>query len=219
MSRRPADKRTKAFGIMIRAVAIVRTMSRLSTASWSASGVPLTRTSMLIGTLSGWDGHIGERAEQARAIIDRLAHADDTTAAHVDPGITYRVERVESILVSTCRYDIAVELWGGVEVVVVIIKAGLLEFCGLLRSQHPQCHTAFHPEIPDRMNQRDHALEIAVFGRTPGGAHAEPGRAGITGVAGCLPTVSTSRRSLAETFVSNRALWDSSRNLPDNRRS
>ncbi|CSP72463.1 Uncharacterised protein [Shigella sonnei] len=41
---------------MIRATAIVRIKSKASTSSLSASGVPFTFTSMLIGTLSGGVG-------------------------------------------------------------------------------------------------------------------------------------------------------------------
>ena len=53
---RPADSRTTERGIMTRAAAIARTNSIPSSGSASASGVPSTRTSMLMGTLSGWRG-------------------------------------------------------------------------------------------------------------------------------------------------------------------
>ena len=51
--RRPALSRTIEAGISRRAVAIVRTSVSGSTGSASPSGVPATRTSMLMGTLSG----------------------------------------------------------------------------------------------------------------------------------------------------------------------
>ncbi len=43
---------------MMRAMAIVRMKSKASTSSLSASGVPLTFTNMLIGTLSGGVGRL-----------------------------------------------------------------------------------------------------------------------------------------------------------------
>ncbi len=51
---RPADSRTRAVGIVMRATAIMRTKSNGSTGSESASGVPGTRTRLLIGTDSGY---------------------------------------------------------------------------------------------------------------------------------------------------------------------
>ncbi|MCY1541772.1 hypothetical protein D9M68_774740 [compost metagenome] len=53
---RPADRRTWDFGIMMRATARVRMKSNGSTSFSSASGVPCTLTSMLIGTDSGCSG-------------------------------------------------------------------------------------------------------------------------------------------------------------------
>ena len=48
-----AARRTIDAGIRMRAVAMARTISSGSSAGTWASGVPSTRTSMLIGTLSG----------------------------------------------------------------------------------------------------------------------------------------------------------------------
>ncbi len=50
---RPAESRTIARGIRMRAVAIIRTISIALTGGASKSGVPRTRTSMLMGTDSG----------------------------------------------------------------------------------------------------------------------------------------------------------------------
>lgn len=51
--RRPADKRTRAFGMVMRATAMVRTNSNGSSGSKPCKGVPSTCTRWLIGTDSG----------------------------------------------------------------------------------------------------------------------------------------------------------------------
>ena len=53
MLSRPADKRTRDLGIMMRATAMVRTNSSGSKSSIFSNGVPATFTNMLIGTESG----------------------------------------------------------------------------------------------------------------------------------------------------------------------
>ena len=53
MSSRPADRRTMARGMVMRATAIVRTNSKGSRAAVPASGVPSTCTRLLMGTDSG----------------------------------------------------------------------------------------------------------------------------------------------------------------------
>src|SRR5690606_24311177 len=64
IASRPADRRTIDSGMVIRAVATVRTNSISSirasgvSASMSPRTVPLTGTSALIGTLSGWRGRV-----------------------------------------------------------------------------------------------------------------------------------------------------------------
>ena len=50
---RPAANRTREAGIRMRVVAMARTISNGSSAGIDASGVPSTRTSILMGTLSG----------------------------------------------------------------------------------------------------------------------------------------------------------------------
>ncbi len=54
MASRPADRRTIARGIVMRATAIVRTNSNGSSGAVPASGVPSTWTRLLMGTDSGY---------------------------------------------------------------------------------------------------------------------------------------------------------------------
>ena len=79
----PADRRTRALGMVMRATAITRTKSNGSMGSLSASGVPGTRTRLLMGTDSGWL-QVGQLRNQARTVHQRLAHAHNAAAAHAD---------------------------------------------------------------------------------------------------------------------------------------
>ena len=62
ISCRPADRRTRLVGIVMRATAMVRTNSVQSSGSASASGVPGSRTSWLIGTDSGCGSRLARLA-------------------------------------------------------------------------------------------------------------------------------------------------------------
>ena len=69
ISVRPALSRTRDRGIMMRAVAIRRTSSSGSTGGSDASGVPSTRASALIGTLSGCGSSVaGLRVDRLPAV-------------------------------------------------------------------------------------------------------------------------------------------------------
>jgi len=63
---RPALSRTRARGIITRAVATMRTRSSGSTGGIFSSGVPGTRTSALIGTLSGWGSSFASSTSMAQ---------------------------------------------------------------------------------------------------------------------------------------------------------
>ena len=111
----------------MRATAIVRTKSKGSTGAAPASGVPGTRTSWLIGTLSGCCGQVRERREHRGAVARGLAHADDAATADLEAGVAHRGQRVETILVGARGDDLAVELRRRVDVVVVVVEARVLQ--------------------------------------------------------------------------------------------
>ena len=99
MLSRPADSRTIAFGIVMRATAMVRTNSSgIERFGAAASGVPSTCTRLLIGTLSGYGSRFASCAISAGAVAARLAHADDAAAAHVDARAAHALERVEPVV-------------------------------------------------------------------------------------------------------------------------
>ena len=116
----------------MRAVAIVRTSSSGSSGGRSPSGVPSTRTSRLIGTLSGCGSSDASCCSSPQRTAAVLAHADDAAAADGDAGLAHARERVEPLVVGARRDDAAVELRRRVEVVVVGGQPGVGERVGLL---------------------------------------------------------------------------------------
>ncbi len=83
MSSRPADSRTIDAGMADARDrdACARIRARRAPAS-RPSGVPATRTSRLIGTLSGCSGKVASAAIMPTRSVAALAHADDAAAAH-----------------------------------------------------------------------------------------------------------------------------------------
>ena len=82
-------------------------------------------------------------------------------------------ERVEPILVGARGDDLAVEFGRGVEVVVVVVEAGVLEPQRLLGVSMPSVTQVSRPSAftPSTMAQTH--VEVALLRRAPGGAHAE----------------------------------------------
>ena len=93
---RPADRRTTAFGIVIRATAIVRTNSNGSSGAVPSSGVPSIATRLLIGTESGY-GFRFASCEIRPARSRRDSPMPMMPPQHVDARVTHAVERVEAI--------------------------------------------------------------------------------------------------------------------------
>jgi hypothetical protein len=119
---------------------------------------------MLIGTLSGW-GSIA------------VAEADDAAAADLDAGVADMGEGIEAVVIGPGGDDLAIELGRGIEVMIVVVEAGVLEPAGLVRGQHTEGDAAFHAERADTANHLADGVEVAVLGRAPGRPHAIAGRA------------------------------------------
>ena len=164
--------------MVMRATAMVRTNSIGSSAGASASGVPATRTSMLIGTDFGMRRQARQRRDHADAILAALAHADDAAAADIDARMAHVRERLEPVLIDARGDDLAVKFRRGVEVVVVIVETGFLEPLRLRRRQHAERDAGFEAQRLDAFDHGADLIEIAVLRRTPGRAHAEPAGAG-----------------------------------------
>ena len=90
-----------------------------------ASGVPSTCTRRLIGTESGCAGRLASVCSRPARCSRDLAHADDAAAAGLHAGVAHVRQRVEAVLELAGVDDLAVELRRGVEVVVVVVQAGV----------------------------------------------------------------------------------------------
>ena len=62
-----------------------------------------------------------------------LAHAHDPARAEADTDLSAGRERVEAVLIGARRDDLAVEVGGGVEVVVVVVESSIGQRLGLTR--------------------------------------------------------------------------------------
>ncbi len=126
----------------------------------------------------GMDGKIRQRRDQADAILARLAHADDAATANRDAGIAHVLQRVEPVLINAGRDDAAVVLGRGIEVVIVIVEAGVFQPFGLLGLEHAERHAGLHPECAHALDHLTNAIKIAILWRAPSRAHAKASRAG-----------------------------------------
>jgi S-adenosylmethionine/arginine decarboxylase-like enzyme len=93
------------------------------------------------------------------------------------PALAHAAQRVEAVLVFARRDDVVVELGRGVEVVVVVIEAGVFQFFGLAFFQHAQRGAGFQTQ---RLHFAHHLFDlfhVAIFRAAPCGAHAETRRA------------------------------------------
>ena len=73
-----------------------------------------------------------EPVEQPDPVLLRFAHAEDAAAAHVDACVADGLQGLQPVVVGTGRDDLPVELRRRVEVVVVVVEAGVLELMRLL---------------------------------------------------------------------------------------
>src|SRR5262249_57812678 len=91
-----------------------------------------------------------ELRDQARALRARLAHSDDPAAADLDSRPAYALERLEAVTVFPRGDDVAIELRGGVEGVVVVVQARGLQGFGRTLAQEAERRARLQPPALDR---------------------------------------------------------------------
>ncbi len=91
------------------------------------------------------------------------------------------LQRVQAILVLAGVDDLAVELRRRIQVVVVVVQAGLLERGGLLAAEHAQGGAGFQAQALHRAHDLGDLHHVTVLGAAPRGAHAEAAGAGALG--------------------------------------
>src|SRR4029450_5092957 len=87
----------------------------------------------------------------------------------------YPRQRLEPVVLSARGDDCPIKLRGGIDIVVVIVKAGRLELLGLPFLEQPQGRASLEPERPHCPHHLDYALEIALLRTAPRRPHAEAG--------------------------------------------
>nr|GEU28319.1 conserved hypothetical protein [Tanacetum cinerariifolium] len=125
---------------------------------------------------------VGQLGDQARALQARFAHAHDAAAAHLEARFAHVAERIEAVLVFAGGDHVVVKLGRRVQVMVVVIEAGVLQALRLFFFQHAQRGAGFQAQ---RLHFADHLLDlvhVAVLRAAPGGAHAEAGGAVVLGL-------------------------------------
>ena len=109
----------------------------------------------------------------------------------------------------------AVELRRGVDVVVVVVEARVLQFARLVGIEHAERRAGFHAERAHFANHRRDRFDVALLRRTPGGAHAEARRARILrGLARACAPRRAAPVSRARGRCRNERSAGSTRNLP-----
>ncbi len=118
-----------------------------------------------------------KRVQQRDAIGFGFTHAEDAATADVESGITDGLQCIEAILVGAGRDDLAVELFRGVEIVVVVVESRVLQLQRLLRCQHAERGAGLETECANLAHHQLDLLQLVRLRVAVGGAHAEACRA------------------------------------------
>ena len=129
-------------------------------------------------------GQVRELNQQPYPVVFVFAHTHNAAAAHLHAGLAHVIQGIQPILVGSGGDDVVVVLLGGVQVVVVVIQSGVSQLPGLLLFQHAQGHAGFHAQGFHLLYHIQHIRHVFPGRATPGGTHAEPGRALLFGCAG-----------------------------------
>src|SRR5690606_7574390 len=120
----------------------------------------------------------GERVQELDAIGAAFTESQDTSTAYLDAGAADLTQGLEAIRKAARRDDLRVIRFRRVEIVVVVVEAGLRQALRLTVPQQTERCAGFEPErlhLPDHLEDR---LELLVLGAAIRRAHAEPSSAG-----------------------------------------
>ena len=118
-------------------------------------------------------GQNGQRVQEADAILARLAHAHDAAATHIDARIADIFQRHQPVVEGPGGDDLLIMFGRGVDIVVVIIEAGVGQHVRLAFAQHPQRHAGFHAHLAHALHHLDDGGHVPILGIAPGRAHAK----------------------------------------------
>ena len=109
-------------------------------------------------------GQVGQRQQQAGALRTRFAHAHDAAAAGLHAGLAHVFQRIQAILVLAGMDDLAVEIRGGIQVVVVVVQPGRLQCIGLRATEHTQGGAGFQAQRFHLTDHRGDLGDVTVLG-------------------------------------------------------
>ena len=125
---RPADRRTMVFGMTIRAVAIMRTVSHTETSSFFSKGVPATFDSTFTGKLSG----CGSIDASVCSMLTRSATLSPRPRIPPEQSVTLVFLTLASVFRRSAKVRVVIEsrdadaVWGTVGVSENVIEASWL---------------------------------------------------------------------------------------------
>ena len=183
MAERPADRRTKDFGIMMRASAMIRINSIGAIGAASASGVPGIGNQHVDRNAFRCFGQIGKRHQHLDAIDFFFTHAENAATADFHAGLPDVFERVEPIGKFAGRDDLRVITLRGIDIVIVVVEPRRAETVRLLAVQHAQRHAGLETELFHRTDHFNDGIHVPRLGIAPCGAHAVARRAAFLGLA------------------------------------
>ncbi|MCY1395526.1 hypothetical protein D9M71_104710 [compost metagenome] len=127
---------------------------------------------------------VGQLDQQVGAVVQRLAHAQNAAGADLHPRITHVRQGLQAFAVGAGGDDAAVELRRGIEVVVVVVEAGLGQRFGLLLIQATEGHAGFQAHGFHAFDHLQHVRHVLGRRMLPRRAHAEAGRTDGLGASG-----------------------------------
>ena len=131
-------------------------------------------------------GQVGQLNQQAGAVVQRLAHAEDAAGADLHPRLAHVGQGLQALAVGAGGDDVAVELRRGVQVVVVVVEAGGCQRAGLLLVELAQGHAGLQAQCLDAFDHFQHVGHVLGRRVLPRRAHAEAGGADGLGLGGRL---------------------------------
>ena len=130
------------------------------------------------------DGHAFRvRAERSKllqksnTVFVPLSHADDPSATDRHVRLADRGKSPEPVVIGSCRDDLAIVLWGSIQIVVVSRQSGLCQAVRLRLGEHTKRAANFHSQAGNGADDfQDPIKFLALGGLPPRRPHAKSRR-------------------------------------------
>src|SRR6218665_3012951 len=91
-----------------------------------------------------------------------LSQSNDPSRANRYLGVTHMFQCVKTIRIVSGSDYITIKFFAGIQIMVVGIKTGILQFVGLFMGEHPQRTAYFHPHGAHTFYHVEYLVEVAV---------------------------------------------------------